>query len=194
MAWSSAHWPCPVVLHLVEQDICTSQFPTFLCTHLTLSGNALREEGDLCSVYVFTRRQTSEQVQCNFRLSCLGARSLSPRSWCHVPVPKALDVSAPAQRFFKLRMARVADLGGAGAWHRWSEKLDFGIDKVEDGSDEYRHYTHASPMLHPPPHLLRVLGPSSLTLYKDMFVFWRKLINAQPPIEQRASSARWLWI
>ncbi|KAH9052326.1 hypothetical protein EDB87DRAFT_1692384 [Lactarius vividus] len=35
---------------------------------------------------------------------------------------------------------------------------------AEDGGDGYEHYTHGSPTLHLP-HLLRMLGPFSLTLY-----------------------------
>ncbi|KAH9052181.1 hypothetical protein EDB87DRAFT_1727533 [Lactarius vividus] len=52
--------------------------------------------------------------------------------------------------------ARLEDLAGAGAWHRWSEGLKFDIDdgRVEDVSDGYEYYTHASPTLHLP-HLLR---------------------------------------
>ncbi|KAH9025913.1 hypothetical protein EDB84DRAFT_1563883 [Lactarius hengduanensis] len=37
------------------------------------------------------------------------------------------DVWEPARRFFELRKARLEDLGGAGAWHRWSEGLEFDI-------------------------------------------------------------------
>ena len=41
---------------------------------------------------------------------------------------------------------------------------------------------HASPTLHLP-HLLRVLGPSSLTLYKHVLGRRRILIFTQPPVE-----------
>ncbi|KAH9168538.1 hypothetical protein EDB89DRAFT_1855427 [Lactarius sanguifluus] len=165
----------PSGLHLVEQDV----------VYFTKDG--------LRGVCVFTRRQTSEQGQRGFRLSSLGillARSLRPRPWRHVPALKALvrdlhsdsaaqgdssqDVWEPARRFFELRKARLEDLGGAGAWHRWGEELEFDID---DGG-----YTHASPTLHLP-HLLRVLGPSSLTLYKHVLGRRRILIYTQPPVE-----------
>ncbi|KAH9052330.1 hypothetical protein EDB87DRAFT_1797946 [Lactarius vividus] len=157
----------PSGLHLVEQDV----------VHDGLRG-----------VCVFTRRQTSEQGQRGFRLSSLGillARSPCPRPWRHVPALKALvrdlysnsDVWEPARRFFELPKARLEDLGGAGAWHSWSEELEFDMDdgRVED-------YTHASPTLHLP-HLLHVLGPSSLTLYKHVLGRRRILIYTQPPVE-----------
>ncbi|KAH9163416.1 hypothetical protein EDB89DRAFT_2148581 [Lactarius sanguifluus] len=92
-------------------------------------------------------RQTSEKGQRGFHLSSLGillARSFCPRPWHHVPALKALgnssqDVWEPVRRFFGLRKARLEDLGGAGAWHRWSEELEFDMDDggVEDGSDGY---------------------------------------------------------
>ena len=42
--------------------------------------------------------------------------------------------------------------------------------------------THANPTLHLP-HVLRVLGPSSLTLYKHVLGRRRILIYTQPPVE-----------
>ncbi|KAH8985050.1 hypothetical protein EDB86DRAFT_3105849 [Lactarius hatsudake] len=176
----------PSGLHLVEQDV----------VYFTKDG--------LRGVCVFTRRQTSEQGQRGFRLSSLGillARSLRPRPWRHVPALKALvrdlhsdsapqgdssqDVWEPARRFFDLRKARLGDLGGAGAWHRWSEELEFDTDDdggVEDVSDGYEQHTRAPPTLHLP-HLLRILGPSSLTLYKHVLGRRRILIYTQPPVE-----------
>ncbi|KAH9169740.1 hypothetical protein EDB89DRAFT_2072598 [Lactarius sanguifluus] len=167
----------PSGLHLVEQDVVYVSVPLPLPSpHRCFTKDGLR------GVCVFTRRQTSEQGQLGFRLSSLGillARSLCPRPWRHVPALKALvrglhsnsaaqedssqDVWEPARRFFELRKARLEDLGGAGAWHRWQ-------------------YTHASPTLHLP-HLLRVLGPSSLTLYKHVIGRRRILIYTQPPVE-----------
>ena len=41
---------------------------------------------------------------------------------------------------------------------------------------------HANPTLHLP-HLLRVLGPSSLTLYKHVLGRRRILVYTQPPVE-----------
>lgn len=171
----------PSGLHLVEQDV----------VYFTKDG--------LRGVCVFSRRQTSDHGQRGYRLSSFGvllARSVRPRPWRHVPALKALvrelhsdsatlddsslDVWAPARRFFELRKARPADLGGAGTWHGWSEELDFDTD--EDGGDGYEHHMHASPTLHLP-HLLRVLGPSSLTLYKHVLGRRRILIYTQPPVE-----------
>ncbi|KAH9176540.1 hypothetical protein EDB89DRAFT_1902867 [Lactarius sanguifluus] len=113
--------------------------PPFWSKYLTKDG--------LRDMYIFTQRQTSEKGQRGFHLSSLGillARSFCPRPWHHVPALKALgnssqDVWEPVRRFFGLRKARLEDLGGAGAWHRWSEELEFDMDDggVEDGSDGY---------------------------------------------------------
>ena len=91
----------------------------------------------LCGECVFSRRPTSEEHgQRGFRLSSLGillAREL--QSDPAAQGDSSQNVWAPAQRFFELRKARLADLGGAGAWHRWSEELDF-FD-IDDGGDGY---------------------------------------------------------
>jgi hypothetical protein len=112
------------------------------------------------------------------------------------------DIWAPARQFFEQRKAPHLDLGDADAWHRWSEELDFDVDdgSVEDGGDAFdvslrylgaffselifaiKYDMHASPTLHLP-HLLRVLGPSSLTLYKHVLGRRRILIYTQPPVE-----------
>jgi hypothetical protein len=112
------------------------------------------------------------------------------------------DIWAPARQFFEQRKAPHLDLGDADAWHRWSEELDFDVDdgSVEDGGDAFdvslrylgaffselifaiKYHMHASPTLHLP-HLLRVLGPSSLTLYKHVLGRRRILIYTQPPVE-----------
>ncbi len=44
-----------------------------------------------------------------------------------------------------MRKARLEDLGGAGAWNRWSEELEFDIDDggVEDDGDGYEVSRHA---------------------------------------------------
>ncbi|KAH9170843.1 hypothetical protein EDB89DRAFT_1976266, partial [Lactarius sanguifluus] len=57
-------------------------------------------------------------------------------------------------------------------------------DGVEDGSDGYE-YTHASPTLYLP-HLLCVLGPSSLTLHKHVLGRRRILIYTQQPSKRPA--------
>ncbi|KAH9052235.1 hypothetical protein EDB87DRAFT_1835957 [Lactarius vividus] len=150
----------------------------------------------------FHPTKTSEQGQCGFCLSSLGillTHSPCPHPWRHVPALKALvhdlhsnsiaqgdssqDVWEPARWFFELHKARLEDLGGAGAWHSWSEELEFDMDdgRVKDVSDGYE-YTHTSPTLHLP-HLLHVLGPSSLMLYKHVLSLQWILIYTQPPIE-----------
>ncbi|KAH9057019.1 hypothetical protein EDB83DRAFT_2520952 [Lactarius deliciosus] len=134
-------------------------------------------------VYVFTRRQTSEQGQRGFRLSSLSillARSLRPPSWHHVPALKALVRDLHSD-------SAAQGYSSQGVWEpvrRWREELELDIDDsgVEDGSDGYEQYTHASPTLHLP-HLLRVLGPSSLMLYKHALGRRRMLIYTQPPVE-----------
>ncbi|KAH9027393.1 hypothetical protein EDB85DRAFT_2148534 [Lactarius pseudohatsudake] len=136
----------PSGLHLVEQDVVRR------------------------GACIFRRRQTSEHGQCGFRLSSLAillAGCLHPRPWHHVPALKTLVRGLhfdPA-----VQGARLADLGCAGAWHGWSEELELDIDDggVEDDGDGYEHSIYASPTLRLP-HLLRVPGPSSLTLYKHV--------------------------
>jgi hypothetical protein len=116
----------------------------------------------------------------------------------------------PAQRFFEERRVRHPDLGGAGEWRRWSEELDdenngvsirsslvlcfltrvtlifrlffFGFMDLQQRCNGMDTSIHANPTLHLP-HLLRVLGPSSLTLYKHVLGRRRILVYTQPPIE-----------
>ncbi|KAI0247533.1 hypothetical protein BJV78DRAFT_1244684 [Lactifluus subvellereus] len=171
----------PSGLHLVEQDV------------VYFSSETHR------GVCIFRRRQTSERGQRGFRLSSLGillAPSLRPRPWRHVSALRALaheiyssldehprgsggepegDDWAPARRFFDERRVRRTDLGGAGEWHQWSEELDENHD-YPDGD------TSANPTLQLP-HFLRILGPSSLTLYKHILGRRRILIYTQPPVE-----------
>jgi hypothetical protein len=175
----------PSGLHLVEHDV----------VHFTKDSHR--------GVCVFNRRQTSEQGQRGFRLSSLGillARSVRPRPWKHVAALEALayeiyasleqegrgcmrepqeDDWEPARRFFEERRIRRTDLGGAGEWRQWSEEFD-------DENDIRRNIMdtsiRANPTLHLP-HLLRVLGPSSLTLYKHVLGRRRILVYTQPTIE-----------
>ncbi|KAH8979264.1 hypothetical protein EDB92DRAFT_394037 [Lactarius akahatsu] len=91
---------------------------------------------------------------------------------------------ASGRQFFWLRKARLAILGGADAWYVSSEEIEFSIDNggVEDSVDAYEHYTYASPTLYLP-HLLRVLGPSSLTLYEHVPGRRRILIYTHLPVK-----------
>ncbi|KAI0357232.1 hypothetical protein OH77DRAFT_1435926 [Trametes cingulata] len=141
-------------------------------------------------VCVFRRRQTTEHGHRGFRLSSLGillAKSPRPRPWRHVASLKALvgtiysaleDRDAlepldadwdPARAFFEERKIRRPDLGGVGNWDGWSSELE-GV------------HSDASPTVHLP-HLLRILGPSSLTLYKHILGRRRVLIITLPPVE-----------
>lgn len=175
----------PSALHLVEHDV----------VHFTKNSHR--------GVCVFTRRQTSEQGQRGFRLSSFGillVRSVRPRPWRHIAALKALaheiyasldqqargsvrepqeDDWEPARQFFEERRAQHTDLGDAGEWRRWSEELD---DENEGRSDVMDTSIHANPTLHLP-HVLRLLGPSSLTLYKHVLGRRRILVYTQPPIE-----------
>lgn len=113
----------------------------------------------------------------------------------------------PARQFFEVRRSQGTDLGGVGEWSRWSEELDdendgvsfhsfvspvrhqslnfffpFGIMDEQQGSDMIDSSIHANPTQHLP-HVLRLLGPSSLTLYKHVLGRRRILVYTQPPIE-----------
>lgn len=156
-------------------------------------------------VSVFRRRRTPEHGQRGFRLSALGvllARSSRPRPWLHVDALNALidqiytsveergicvsdqnqgvvlkpseDAGdwEPARAFFEERMVRRADLRGAGQWRGWSYELD----------NPAVPPTPSTPTLHLP-HLLRILGPSTLTLYKHVLGRRRILIYTLPPVE-----------
>lgn len=93
---------------------------------------------------------------------------------------------ASGRQFFWLRKARLAILGGADAWYGSSEEIEFSIDNggVEDSVGAYEHYTYASPTLYFS-HLLRVLGPSSLTLYEHVLGRRRILITRICPSKRR---------
>ncbi|KAF8151642.1 hypothetical protein B0H34DRAFT_755784 [Crassisporium funariophilum] len=165
----------PSGLHLVEQDV----------VYFTKEGQH--------GVCVFRRRKTTEQGHRGFRLSSLGillAKSRRPRPWRHLKALKELintiysrledtDVLQPADSdwdpahaFFEDRKLRRSDLGGAGNWTGWSEELDGAFSEPLD----------TNPVIHLP-HLLRILGPSSLTLYKHILGRKRVLIYTLPPVE-----------
>ncbi|KAG6373655.1 hypothetical protein JVT61DRAFT_6320 [Boletus reticuloceps] len=165
----------PSGLHLVERDV----------VYFTKDSHP--------GVCVFRRRRTTERGQRGFRLSSLGIlliNSTRPRPWRHVDALKTLvdaiysslesrGVLEPiesdwelAQAFFEERKVRQADLGGAGGWHGWSYELD--NPNIE--------YSQSNPTLHLP-HLLRILGPSVLTLYKHVLGRRRILIYTLPPVE-----------
>ncbi|KAF8635765.1 hypothetical protein AX17_003864 [Amanita inopinata Kibby_2008] len=145
-------------------------------------------------VCIFKRRRTTEEGHRGFRLTSLGillAKSRRPRPWRHaaalkeladtlyarfdstVALPATVEVDwEPAQMFFEERQVRRPDLGGAGDWNGWSHDLD--ELKIDPPS--------AVPTMHLP-HLLRILGPSSMTLYKHVIGRQRILIFTLPPVE-----------
>ncbi|KAG6919703.1 hypothetical protein DXG01_002649 [Tephrocybe rancida] len=160
----------PSGLHLVDRDV----------VYFTKDGQH--------GVCIFRRRKTQEEGQRGYRLSSLGillARSRRPRPWHHTSALKDLvdtiynsceDAGLlqpteshwePARAFFEERKVRRADIG---EWSGWSHDLG-------DISEPNSH-----PTLHLP-HLLRILGPSSLTLYKHVLGRRRILIYTHPPVE-----------
>ncbi|KAI0641636.1 hypothetical protein C8Q79DRAFT_988423 [Trametes meyenii] len=162
----------PSGLHLIERDV----------VYFTKD-----EHQGVC---VFRRRQTTERGHRGFRLSSLGillARSSRPRPWKHVTGLKTLvntiylsleDRDAleplegdwnPARAFFEERKVRQVDLSGAGSWLGWNSELESTL-------------SNSSPAVHLP-HILRILGPSSLTLYKHILGRRRVLIITLPPVE-----------
>ncbi|KAJ6629882.1 hypothetical protein B0H10DRAFT_1985692 [Mycena sp. CBHHK59/15] len=166
----------PSGLHLVEQDV----------VYFT--------KDDQHGVCVFRRRKTVDQGHRGFRLSSLGlllAKSTRPRPWRHTAALKELTSLIysrfessgslvptesdwdPARAFFSERKVARADLGGAGDWNGWSHEL---LERLDDDR------TEQNPTLHLP-HLLRILGPSSLTLYKHVVGRRRILIYTLPPVE-----------
>ncbi|KAG2064736.1 hypothetical protein BDR04DRAFT_1109627 [Suillus decipiens] len=165
----------PSGLHLVDQDVV-------YFTKDTHSG-----------VCVFRRRRTAEHGHRGFRLTSLGvllAKSTRSRPWRHVAALRALADSIylsletrgvlepsesdwePARVFFEERKVRRVDLSGAGEWYGWSHELD-------NPDPEFSRF---NPTMHLS-HLLRILGPSALTLYKHVLGRQRILIYTLPPVE-----------
>ncbi|EJD40821.1 hypothetical protein AURDEDRAFT_115694 [Auricularia subglabra TFB-10046 SS5] len=152
----------PSGLHAVDSDV------------IYLSRDGYR------GVCVFTRRKSDEEGARGFRLESLGLMvANSPRSfpWRHLPALKeiAREVAergegwdwAPLQAWYETRKLRP-EVGLSTETLTWEEELT--------------RYPASHPALHLP-HLLRILGPSSLTLYKHVLARRRVLIYAQPPVE-----------
>ncbi|KAL0572215.1 hypothetical protein V5O48_009750 [Marasmius crinis-equi] len=165
----------PSGLHLVDQDV----------VYFSKNGHQ--------GVCAYRRVKTAEQGQRGFRLSSLGilvAKSARPKPWCHVAALKDLiamlysqgELSGslqpteadwePSQRYFEAHKVRGSGIGDLGAWKGWGHELD--------GDDSDR--SHSNPTLHLS-HLLRILGPSSLTLFKHVIGRKRILIYTLPPVE-----------
>ncbi|TFK51280.1 hypothetical protein OE88DRAFT_1712549 [Heliocybe sulcata] len=173
---SNVEFSClPSGLHLVEEDV------------VYFSKDSHQ------GVCVFRRRKTTEHGQRGFRLSSLGillATSTRPRPWRHVASLKNLmhrmysvledrgileptkEDWEPARDYFERRKVQEVVLGGAGDWNGWSQEFD--------GSTSDPYSMHPTSHL---PHLLRILGPSSLTLYKHILGRQRILIFTLPPVE-----------
>ncbi|KAF8585278.1 hypothetical protein K439DRAFT_1388555 [Ramaria rubella] len=169
----------PSGLHLVDKDVVH-------ITHEVHHG-----------ISVFRRRPTTEIGMRGFRLESLGilvAQSSRPRPWRHLASLKELSrrledhwVSSESQyadtkenrdwrlleKWYLRRVFRR--MGEEGKWVDWEEELS------SDCSDH--------PVLHLP-HLLRILGPSSLTLYKHVLARRRVLIYTNPAVEPACILAR----
>ncbi|KAI0739915.1 hypothetical protein C8Q80DRAFT_1200979 [Daedaleopsis nitida] len=173
---SNVEFSClPSGLHLIERDV------------------VYFSKDDHQGVCVFRRRRTSEDGHRGFRLSSLGillAKSSRPRPWRHVAALKELVNSIytsledrdtlepvesdwdPARAFFeerKVRDSSAASSSSAVAWSGWDAELQ-------------GHSSDCAPTVHLP-HLLRILGPSSLTLYKHILGRRRVLVITLPPVE-----------
>ncbi|KIJ40343.1 hypothetical protein M422DRAFT_780791 [Sphaerobolus stellatus SS14] len=167
----------PSGLHLVDEDV----------VHITQNVHH--------GISVFRKRSTAEAGMRGFRLESLGilvAQSSRPRPWRHLGSLKELSRQlgehwessksqyAEDQRdwslveeWYKRRVFRR--IGEEGRWVDWEEELT---------SDNKHH-----PALHLP-HLLRILGPSSLTLYKHVLARRRVLIYTNPAVEPACILAR----
>ncbi|TRM66558.1 hypothetical protein BD626DRAFT_565660 [Schizophyllum amplum] len=172
----------PSGLHLVEQDV----------VYFTKDGHH--------GVCAFRRRRTSEQGHRGFRLSSVGillAKCRRPRPWMHTSALKDLTTMIyarleasgvlepteadwePARVFFDARRAREPGLGGAGDWNGWAADLE---DPVSSDGFVNPDPSSQSPTLHLP-HMLRILGPTALTLYKHILGRRRIMIYTLPPVE-----------
>lgn len=140
-------------------------------------------------------------------MGILLAKSLRPRPWRHASALKDLVTNIysklensgilqpsesdwePARVFFTERSVRNADLGGAGNWNGWIREFEQVRILILSNSP----FTQAGPQLETDsrdrnptlhlPHLLRILGPSSITLYKHVLGRQRILIYTLPPVE-----------
>ncbi|KAF5353574.1 hypothetical protein D9757_013711 [Collybiopsis confluens] len=169
----------PSGLHLVEHDI----------VYFSKDGHQ--------GVCAFLRVKSTEQGHRGFRLTSLGvllAKSTRPKPWRHVAALKDLMTMLyarmeltntlqpseadwePSRVYFEEHKVRTGGGSVAGAaagnWFGWSNELD----------GENRDSSSTNPTLHLP-HLLRILGPSTLTLYKHVIGRKRILIYTLPPVE-----------
>jgi len=160
----------PSGLHTVDQDV------------------VYFSKDDYPGVCVFRRRQTDVDGHRGFHLSSIGillADSPRARPWRHVEALKNLaDIFYQSQgsegaesfdwdhaaAFFAARKIR-STLSHSDEWGGWNKELE------SSGSIPLN-----DPILHLP-HLLDLLGPSFLTIYKHVLGRRRIMIYAAPPIE-----------
>ena len=146
-------------------------------------------------------------------LGVLLANLSRPRPWRHVPSLKALVRSlysqfqeegiydpgqfdwSPAESYFEQRRDSQADSSDPGVWRGWSDEL-YSVSasaivapiptrrviyhqpniSIQPDPDFYSSTPHL-------PHLLRILGVSTITLYKHILGRKRILIYTLPPVE-----------
>ncbi|KAL5514141.1 hypothetical protein ACEPAG_2902 [Sanghuangporus baumii] len=173
--WSLTHPSSSVDLTGVEFSVLPSGL------HLVPQDVVYFSHGSHAGLAIFHRRPTKNKNHRGFRLGSLGVlleECERPRPWMHLQDLKRLaDVlyKDADRRERELEDGNGEDLlGGAlGApdvWTGWSDDLD--------GS-----YASKDTPTHHLPHLLRILGLSSLTLYKFVLSRRRILIYTLPPVE-----------
>lgn len=149
-----------------------------------------------------------------FRLESLGilvAQSSRPRPWRHLASLK--DLSRTLAEHWTVSRSQYAEesrdwgllkewylrrafrrVGEEGKWVDWDEELASECVSVRRACRHTHTHTltHAKPD-HPAlhlPHILRILGPSSLTLYKHVLARRRVLIYTHPAVEPACILAR----
>ncbi|GJJ11540.1 hypothetical protein Clacol_005774 [Clathrus columnatus] len=185
----------PSGLHLVDEDIVWENH-SLVCPRPRIQ----RRLDILRNTFIMAGMR-------GYRLESLGilvAQSPRPRPWRHKASLKDLshrlaDLWTQEQshyhdrdtsnekdweilkEWFEKRMFRR--IGEEGRWVGWEE--EFGVEREEDEGLDYKFH----PALHLP-HILRILGPSSLTLYKHALAQKRILIYTNPPVEPACVLAR----
>jgi DENN domain-containing protein 11 len=127
----------------------------------------------------------------------LVAPSLRPRPWRHIAALKRFavhledhyKVKKPLVDYFDLHKARGLSLGEPEVWTGWNDELSNAtVSASMRGNDitSTTALTTTTQMDHPAfhlSHILRILGISSLTIFKHALGRRRVLIYTQPPVE-----------